>query len=94
MSTGTLIFLILIAGSVFAMFAMHRGGHASGSTGGGGGCGGHNHGGSGDEHSGDEHSHDNSRETDEHTPLLGPPGTQAQPVPATTPAGKHRHRGC
>lgn len=89
MSTGTLIFLILIAGSVFAMFAMHRGGHASGSMGGGGCGGGHNHGGSGD-----EHSHDTSRKTDEPTPLLGPPGSQAQPVPATTPTGKHRHRGC
>lgn len=90
MSAGTLIFLLLIAGSVFAMFAMHRGGHAGASMGGGGCCGGgHNHGGSGD-----EHNHGTSPESDEHTPLLGPPGSQAQPVPATTPEDQHRHRGC
>lgn len=35
MSIGTLFFLIVIGGSLFAMFAMHRGGHGMGM-----GCGG------------------------------------------------------
>ena len=37
MSAGTLIFLLLIGGALFAMFAMHRGGAGGTGTG----CGGH-----------------------------------------------------
>lgn len=39
MDAGTLLWILLIGGGVFAMFFMHRGGHAHG----GGGCGGHGH---------------------------------------------------
>jgi hypothetical protein len=53
MNSGNLIFLLVVVGGLFAMFFMHRGGHAHGGTGhagrgqgGMGGCGGHNHGGS------------------------------------------------
>lgn len=54
MSAGTLIFLLLIGGSLLAMFAMHRGG---GSNGTGMGCGGHGHN-SSDEHPRLHASHD------------------------------------
>lgn len=60
MDAGNLIFLLLIVGGVFAMFFMHRGGHAHGGMGGKG----HNHGGS----STDE------RRGDDKKPLLGKPG--------------------
>ena len=78
MSAGTLIFLVLIGGALFAMFAMHR----SGSGGMGGGCmGGHSHGSSQDRN----HEH-NPQQTD-HQPA-GQHDHDQQP----TPAG--RHRGC
>jgi hypothetical protein len=90
MSAGNLIFLLLIIGGVFAMFSMHRGGHAHGGMGGGGGGhGGHSHGGD----QGHEAEHDRNASEEEKKPLLGPPGTGGNtPTPAA--AGGHRHRGC
>lgn len=89
MSAGSLIFLLLIAGSVFAMFSMHRGGHAHGGMGGCGG--GHNHGGGDrEEEPADTHAGHEGHET---KPLLGPPGTRSG-EPASAPAQGHRHRGC
>lgn len=89
MSTGSLIFLLLIVGSFAAMFAMHRGGHAGSAMGGCCGGGGHGHG-------DDDHEHDHRPEAEEKgTPILGPPGTQStQPVPASAGHGDHQHRGC
>ena len=80
MSVGTLIFLLLIGGSLFAMFAMHRGGQSHGM---GMGCGGHGH---ADEHrySGEAHEGGTERttgETDGHS-------HGDEPAPAS------RHRGC
>ena len=88
MNAGNLIFLLLVIGAAFAMFSMHRGGHAHGGSAGGGGCGGHNHGGS---HEAEQPP--NTSGGQETKPLLGPPGTQSgTPVPA--PVQGHRHRGC
>ena len=83
MDAGNLIFLLLIVGSVFGMFFMHRG-HGDGGM---GGCGGHSQG-----HS-DEPGRD-ARRGDKEQPLLGPPGTQSRPsAPAPAEGRKHRH-GC
>lgn len=55
MSAGTLIFLLLIGGSLIAMFAMHRGSRSHG-MGMGMGCGGHAHGeADGHRHSGEQY---------------------------------------
>lgn len=79
MSAGTLIFLLLIGGSLFAMFAMHRGG----SHGVGGGCmGGHSHGTPQDRSRADE--------PQQAEPTAGPAGQDDHDQPA--PGG--RHRGC
>ena len=86
MDAGSLIFLLLIVGGVFAMFAMHRGGgHAHGGKGGGC-CGGHGH---------DRGSPDDQSSTDEpreEKPLLGKPGSQGHDHEAATASGKRR--GC
>ena len=80
MSAGTLIFLVLIGGALFAMFAMHRGG---GSHGMGMGCGGHSH------RSPEEHQHGHGSYDGEQTPS----GTGDHPQ-GGQPAGTSRHRGC
>lgn len=82
MSVGTLIFLLLIGGSLFAMFTMHRGGQSHGM---GMGCGGHGHA-NGDErrYSGDAHDDRAGR-------------TPAEPdgqLHGDEPAPASRHRGC
>ena len=83
MDAGSLIFLLLIVGGVFAMFAMHRGGgHSHGMGGGCGGGHGHNH--------SDEPAPDAAR-GDEKKPVLGPPGTPSN-APAPGPAHGRRHR--
>lgn len=65
MSAGTLIFLLLIGGGLFAMFSMHRGGsHSHGMGGGCGGGHGHTHG-----------SSEEPRAEEEKKPLLGKPGS-------------------
>ncbi len=63
MDAGNLIFVLLIVGGLFAMFFMHRGGHAHGGMGGCGGRG-HNHGG----------SFTDERREEGKKPLLGRPG--------------------
>lgn len=85
MSTGNLIFLLVLVGGVFAMFSMHRGGgHSHGM---GGGCGGgHGHG-SSDSHGSPDDSHE-----EEKKPLLDKPDAHAhahdhEPV---TERGKRR----
>lgn len=78
MTIGTLIFLLLIGGSLFAMFAMHRGGASHGM---GMGCGGgHGHG-SSDEHRAEGHESAGDAETGEHSH-------------GDEPARANRHRGC
>ena len=94
MSTGTLIFLLLIVGAPLAMFSMHRGGHAHGGTaGGGGGCCG---GGGGHDHSDRQDEQTPNTTSEQGTkPLLGPPGAQSNdPRPAPAAAGGHKHGGC
>jgi len=86
MSAGTVIFLLLIAGSVVAMVAMHRGGGHSHGMGMGGCCGGgHGHG-----STEDEKSPETAAEPKK--PILGPPGTKSSTP--TAAAGGHRHHGC
>lgn len=80
MSTGTLIFLLLIVGAPLLMVLMHRGGHSHGGT--GGGC----HGG----HSPDERQEPRDEEK---KPLLGKSGSHSHGTePAAAAGGKHR--GC
>ena len=82
MSVGTLIFLLLIGGSLIAMFAMHRGGqsHSMGM-----GCGGHDHGSSEDHrHTGESHDGEGGR-------MAGETGDHSH---NDEPAGATRHRGC
>ena len=86
MNAGNVLFLLLIVGSVFGMFFMHRGGHGHGGM---GGCGGHSHGPGRDNELVRE-----PRDGEEKKPLLGPPGTQSgSSLPA--PGGRREHRhGC
>ena len=87
MNSGNLIFLLVVVGGLFAMFFMHRGGHAHGGAGHGGhaaggmgGCGGHNHGGS---------STDERQGESKKSPLLGQPGSHAHDhEPANTGSGR------
>lgn len=70
MSSGTLIFLLLVVGVPLAMMLMHRGGHGAGGMGGCGmGHGGHGHGGAGH----GDHGSEPERGGD-HEPILGKPG--------------------
>ena len=81
MSAGTLIFLVLIGGALFAMFAMHRGSGSHG-TGMGMGCGGHSYG------SSEEHQHAHG------TPDSDRPGDDTGDRPQTSQPARARHRGC
>lgn len=86
MDAGTLVWILLIGGGVFAMFFMHRGGHAHGGLGGGGGCGGHGH-----DHS-DTSAEKSPKPRNEDARPLAESGLHDhghKPVPA---GGKHR--GC
>src|SRR5581483_6877105 len=83
MSTGTLIFLLLIVGAPLLMVLMHRGGGRAHGGMGGGGCGG-GHGG----YSSDERQEPSQKDK---KPLLGKPGTHAHGTePAAASGGKHR----
>ena len=83
MSVGTLIFLLLIGGSLFAMFAMHRGSQSHGM---GMGCRGHGHG----------HGHDEERRDSGEAHERGTDRTTAESDGHThdEPAPASRHRGC
>lgn len=82
MDAGTLLWILLIGGGVFAMFFMHRGGHAHGGSAGGGH--GHDHG---------RTSTDESRESrNEDTKPLGKPGSHDHDREPAAAGGKHR--GC
>lgn len=88
MNAGNLIFLLLIVGGLFAMFFMHRGGHAHGDAGHGGHaeggmgcCGGH-----GDKHGGS--STDEHQEEDKKPPLATPGPHSHDHEPAVTDAGR------
>lgn len=82
MTFGTVLFLLLIAGSLLAMFSMHRGGR---STGMGGGCGGHAH----------NPQRDRGTQTGS---AEGAAGSTAPPddagVQTREPRTTSRHRGC
>ena len=81
MSIGTLVFLLLIGGSLVAMFAMQRGGQSQRM-----GCGaGHSHG------SVDQGQAEGSLEQADR-PLLGTAAGQAPA--ANAGVGGRRHRGC
>ena len=81
MSTGNLIFLLVLVGGVFAMFSMHRGGgHSHGM---GGGCGGgHGHG------SSDSHGSPEDSREEEKKPLLDKAGAHAHDHEPVTGSGK------
>lgn len=85
MDAGTLLWILLIGGGVFAMFFMHRGGHAHGRLGGGHG---HDHG---------DPSSDKQQEQrleEDKKPIEGKHGSHGHDdEPATATAG-HKHRGC
>lgn len=89
MDAGTLFWVVLIGGGLFAMFFMHRGGHAHGghAHGGLGGCGGHGHG----DPSSDKQEHEEGQEGDKKQPL-GTHGSQGHKHEPATAGGKHR--GC
>jgi hypothetical protein len=85
MSIGTLVFLLLIGGSLVAMLAMHRGGQSHG-MGMGMGCGaGHNHGSA-------DHSQPEASQDHVDRPLLGAAAAPAHAGDAAIAAS--RHRGC
>ena len=87
MNAGNLIVLLLIVGGLFAMFFMHRGGHAHGRLGGSGGHG-HDHSSS----SPDEQQEQGLEE--DKKPIEGKHGSHGHDdEPATATAG-HKHRGC
>ena len=86
MDAGTLLWILLIGGGVFAMFFMHRGGHAHGGL---GGSGGHSHG-----HGGAPSDEQEQRREVGTTPVQSkddPHGHEDEPASAT---GGHKHRGC
>ena len=86
MDAGTLLWILLIGGGVFAMFFMHRGGHAHGRLGGGGH--GHDHSSSSsDEQQGQQREEDKK-------PLQGKHGSHGRDDEPTTAAAGHKHRGC
>lgn len=81
MDAGTLFWILLIGGGAFAMFFMHRGGHAHGGLGGGGG---HDHGGT---------STDERQEPrEEAKEPLAKPGSHGHTQEPAATGGKHR--GC
>lgn len=85
MDVGTLFWILLIGGGVFAMFFMHRGSHAHGG-GGGGGCGGHGH-----DHSGAS-SDERQEPREEAKKPLAKPGSHGHAHEPAATGGKHR--GC
>ena len=86
MDAGTLLWILLIGGGVFAMFFMHRGGHAHGRLGGGGH--GHDHSSSSsDEQQGQQREEDKK-------PLQSKHGSHGRDDEPTTAAAGHKHRGC
>lgn len=85
MDAGTLLWILLIGGGVFAMFFMHRGGHAHGGLGGGHG---HDHG---------DPSSDKQQEQrleEDKKPIEGKHGSHGRADEPTTAAAGHKHRGC
>ena len=86
MDAGTLLWILLIGGGVFAMFFMHRGGHAHGRLGGGGH--GHDHSSSSsDEQQGQQREEDKK-------PLQSKHGSHGRDDEQATAAAGHKHRGC
>jgi len=87
MDAGTLLWILLIGGGVFAMFFMHRGGHAHGRLGGGGGHGHDHSSSSSDEQQGQQREEDKK-------PLQSKHGSHGRDDEPTTAAAGHKHRGC
>lgn len=87
MDAGTLLWILVIGGGLFAMFFMHRGGHAHGGP---GGCGGHGH----DHGDPSSDKQQEQRREEDKKPLQGKHGSHGHDdEPATATAG-HKHRGC
>lgn len=85
MDAGTLLWILLIGAGVFAMFFVHRGGHAHGGLGGGHG---HDHG----DPSSDKQLEQRLEEGKK--PSEGKHGSHGpDDEPATATSG-HKHRGC
>jgi len=80
MSSGNLIFLLVLVGGVVTMFSMHRGGgrsHGMGRC-----CGGHGHG------SSDDHGSSEESGKEQKKPLLGKPGSHTHDREPATEGGK------
>lgn len=90
MSAGTLIFILLIGGLLFAMLGRRRGGQSHGM---GMGCGGHGHGSSDDHHDQPQRTNwqSDARQARGGGPMTGDSSEHSH---GNEPAPPPRHRGC